>query len=249
MTTDLFKDPNMWLEYLFKKAPYRTAGEGNAAAFYTFLPGMMADTLQQMITDFTVMKFHKLGSDFTSNDYLGTLANEFGLVIYEGDTEASIRERLSSKWDIVQAYGTQVGLQSVLEECILGTYEVNINTEVLGTDTAIARPKNAGISIQPYPPHTENKRQFTVTFTFTSAPQSGEYSNIVSDKQFTIIRECIRRIKPAIWACREVRFIYNPSTELLWNGQHTYDEASLVWSDADAESEIRFERHSYQQRI
>lgn len=247
----IFKDPNNYVIDAFQDAPYRLQS-GKAGALFTYIPARITDVLQQMLQDFITLKFHKLGPKYSPNDYITVLGREFGIIPFPGETTSAFRDRLTTKWDYVRTYGQEDKLKTVLENVLTGSFTVTIDRNVTGTDTPVARPKNAGIDIQPYGPVTENKFQFNVVIEFPSGSiGTGEYSNFVTDTQFAAIRDNIKLIKAVNWACREIIFYYNPDNYYLWNGEINYDsaEASTPGYRTDSASTFVMERHSYQQRI
>lgn len=247
----LFKPQDYYTEKVFEDSPYRLS-DGKAGFFFSYFPGIITDTIQQILQDVLCHKFHKLGEIYSPNDYLGTLGKDFGMLSYPSDTFETYRDRLSTKWNYVRTYGQQPKLQEVMESILTGTYTVRIDTKVQGIENEISKPKNAGINIQPYPNWTVNKTQFNVIFYLTEVLGSGEYSNLVSDEQFASIRENIRLIKPVNWACREIKFVYNPDNLYLWDGDINWDSVEATtpgWYDITDDSNFVLERHSYQQKI
>jgi hypothetical protein len=238
----IFLDPTAWTDYAYELNPYRFLS-GSAAIFFTLMPGLIADTVQQMSTDSLTLRFTKLGSNFTPNDAVEIVGKEFGLVQFEAESEDTFRDKVENKWNYVRNYGQQPKLQEMLSEALSGSYSAGVVTELDGNDVSVPVPVSAGIPIQPYPPTSQNKTQFNVVLYLNNALGSGSYSNLVTDYQISLVREIIRTAKPIQWACREIIFIYNPSNGSTWDDGSLWDDGT-TWDEGGSGYVI--ERHNYQ---
>jgi len=243
----IFLPKDAWTKYSFQINPYRFQ-DGNSGAFFTYIPGVISDTIQQMIQDTICLQYTHLGSDWSSDDVLGYFAEDFGIIKRETETIDEFRTRILTKWEFVNNYGQQAKLQSELEACLDGSYTVEIKTtNLMGTDTQISGPKASSYSIAPYPPSSENNTQFNVIFRFPSGSiGTGTQSDLVSDYQIGLIRSNLKLIKPVNWACRELIFIYDSAgTTPVYDGANDYDSGLVDWETAATYSSYLMERHGY----
>jgi hypothetical protein len=224
---------------------------GNAGIYFTFLPTLIANTVE-FIAD-NALKARHLKLDESPDDILPLIAQESGIVQYYSESNSSFRDRIADKWSTVPYYGRENTLTGSIYTIGNNQFvSVSLNFNLEGTDIAISPTTPSGSTIQPYPPSTQNFYQFAVEIEVNSitATATDVESNIIPDKQLNSVRRIVKLMKPVDFACREIRITYvsgAASTARRYDHGSTWDDPSITWyADGDwSTSYFRTERHAY----